>query len=162
LREVPDHREDAVDLHSPVERPVVRRLDDGAVGDRVAVGEADLDERGAAAGRLFDQQPRRLEIGIAGRQERDEGFLPLALEPGEEGVDGVHSSMSSPWRRATSKQSLSPRPEKLMTTMSVLARRAACRIPSTTAWAVSRAGMIPSSLQARAKPSSASASVTCV
>src|ERR1700730_16992902 len=78
-------------------------------------------------------------------QDQNDGFKGIARHEQEPPfvVSNVYS-MSSPCRRATSKQSLSPRPEKQITTISSLSRRAAWRIPSTTACAVSSAGRIPS------------------
>src|SRR5262249_13186759 len=160
------HRgEDVVDAQAAVECARVGRLNDAAVGDRVAVGEADLNQGGAAPAQLVDESGGSAQVRIAGGHERHERLAAFGAELAKQRVDGFHGSdsnprlrfrgpprrtakpqadgqpsMSSPCNRATSKQSLSPRPEKQITTTSSLLRFAACRIASTTACAVSSAG----------------------
>src|SRR5262249_42506375 len=101
---------------------------------------------------------------VARRQEWDERLAAFGAQTGEDGVDGVGGShsRSSPSRRATSKQSLSPRPEKQTTTTSSFGRLAASRIVSTMACAVSSAGKMPSSREHSWKPFRASSSETLV
>ena len=89
------------------------------------------------------------------------GSYSYVLQDDDGQTSDVHS-ISSPWSRATSKQSLSPRPEKQRTTTSSCPRRAATRRASTTACAVSSAGRIPSRRAQRLKPRRAPSSPTLV
>ena len=90
--ERPQGLEDVRDLHPALERPVVARGDHRAVGDRVGVGNPDLDHVRAAADQLADEHARRGEVGIAGGHERHECAAFLVAEPIEERVDSVHGS----------------------------------------------------------------------
>src|SRR5204863_8920848 len=119
-----------------------------------------LKQTGAAGGEFAQQRRRRRQIRVARRDERDEGLALALAQAAEEGIDGVHSF--SPCSSATSKQSLSPRPEKQTTTTSSLPLLAATRMASTTACAVSSAGRMPSSREHCPKHARASASLTLV
>ena len=90
--------------------------------------------RPAATTSAIERGGRR-QVGVAGREERHQGAAAFALEAGEEGVDAVHAvsarsdvrsamtvehrhldaHIGSPRSRATSKASLSPRPERQTT-----------------------------------------------
>ena len=56
------------------QRPRVRRLNHRPVGDRVAIGNAHLAQRAAAAVELADHVGREVQIRIARRHERHEGL----------------------------------------------------------------------------------------
>ena len=61
------------------ECPRVRTLDDGTVRNRIAVGEADLNEVGSGSGQFPDQPTRHRHVGIARCQKRHERKLTLLL-----------------------------------------------------------------------------------
>src|SRR5262249_5620890 len=84
------HREDLLDAHPGGERPCVRRLDDAAIGNRIAVREPDFDERRPARLRLTQQPGGRPQVRIAGGDERYERLLAFGFQASEELVDGVH------------------------------------------------------------------------
>src|SRR5262249_59411981 len=67
-------------------------LDARAVGDGVAVREADLHQGGAAVGQFPDDAGRGAEVGVAGGHEGDERLAPLGAQPLEERVNGIHTS----------------------------------------------------------------------
>ena len=59
-----DRAHDVGDLHAAAQRDVVGGLDDGAVEDRVAVRQPDLDDVGAAVEDGLD----RLDAAVDGRE----------------------------------------------------------------------------------------------
>ena len=88
--EGPQGLEDVRDLDPALERPVIARGDHRAVGDRVGVGNPDLDHVRAPVDQLADEHAGRGKVGIAGRHERHERAAFLVAESVEEGVDAVH------------------------------------------------------------------------
>ena len=78
------------DLHAGLGRPVIARGDHGSVGDRVGIGNADLDQVGAGLDDLGNQHRRRGEIGVAGCHERHERTAFFIPEPGKQRIDAVH------------------------------------------------------------------------
>ena len=80
-------------LDPAAEGPGVAGGDDRPVGDRVGVGDADLDHVGPPADDLGDQGRGRPKVGIAGREERHQGRAAFPLEAGEQDVDAVHASL---------------------------------------------------------------------
>ena len=88
--ERPHGLEDVRDLDPALQGPVIARGDHRAVGDRVGIGNADLDHVRAPADQLGDQDRRRRQVGVARRHERHQGAAAFGLEAGEEGVDAVH------------------------------------------------------------------------
>src|SRR5205085_1940279 len=83
-------------------------LNHGPIGDRVAVGETDLHQARPAADDLADQVIRGLQVGVAGREEGDEGLATLGAQPLEECVDGVHGGNQA-WASGASSGSRSRR-----------------------------------------------------
>ena len=65
-------------------------LDHGAVGDGIAVGDADFAEMRAAGDELFDHGGGEFQIGIAGGDERHQGLAFFAAELREEGINNRH------------------------------------------------------------------------
>ena len=107
-----DELQSALDAHPLPQGQFACPLDHGAVPQGVGVGEADLQKVGIGEDLLHRLQ-KALPAGEARGEVRDEGGP--ALGPGlGEGLEGGHSS--PPRRRITSVTSLSPRPERLMTT----------------------------------------------
>ena len=72
-------------------------LDDGAIGDGVAEGDAELDEIGAAADHGGHQGGGAERRRIAGGEIGDETFAVVALQGEEEAADACHSRSSS-WK----------------------------------------------------------------
>src|SRR5207302_5684932 len=141
-----------------------RALDDGAVGDRVREGHAELDDVGAARRRLQHEPLCGCERGVARREVGHQGALAAGAEIGEGRREarlrpGVLHLTSCPSAFATTWTSLSPRPESPTTIAfdrgSVFARR----IAWATACADSSAGMMPSWRVSAWNPSPASSSV---
>ena len=61
-----------------LQRPVVARRDHGAVGDRVGVGDSDLDHVRTALDQLGDQGRGGRQVGVARRDERHQGAAAFA------------------------------------------------------------------------------------
>jgi hypothetical protein len=80
LRQSSDGCKDIVDPHAVVEGAGIRCLNNGAVGDGIAIGKADLDQAGAAFHQLGDQQFGGLQIRIAGSQEGNKSHLALTAK----------------------------------------------------------------------------------
>src|SRR5690606_25177340 len=121
------------------------------IGHRIGERHSQLDHIRAA----FHQ---RIQIGggitIPGGDEADEGRAALGEGRGE---TLTHSF--APSDSATVKMSLSPRPETFTRMRWSLPYSFASFGRTASAWALSSAGMIPSSLQQSWKASSASSSV---
>ena len=66
----PESLEDVRQLDPTLQGPVIARGDDRPVGDRVGVGDADLDQIGPALNQLADQRRGRRQVGIARGDER--------------------------------------------------------------------------------------------
>ena len=71
------------DVQPAGQGPRVRRLNDGSVGDGVAVGKADFDQVDAALGERANDRQRRLHVRIAARHEGHEGHVPFRFQCGE-------------------------------------------------------------------------------
>ena len=79
-RDFAERIQDVGELDFVCERAGVRRLNHGAIGDRIAVGNADFAQMAAAADHFFQHRGGEREIGIAGRDERHQRFALLAAE----------------------------------------------------------------------------------
>jgi len=80
--------EDLADRGSGFERAVAGELDDGAVGDGVGEGDAQLDEVGGRPrSRASTGAGVRFGRGIAGGDVGDEAFAAVALQSREEAGD---------------------------------------------------------------------------
>src|SRR5438552_12377614 len=69
-----------VNSQSMVQSASIRCLNYRAVGDRVAIRKADLNQAGATFRKLRDQKLGGLQIRIAGRDEGNESLPALAAE----------------------------------------------------------------------------------
>jgi hypothetical protein len=72
--------QNVADLDLVRQRSRVGRLDDRAVGDRIAVRDSDLAQAGAALGQLLDHRRSERQIRIAGGDKGDEGFAIFAAK----------------------------------------------------------------------------------
>ena len=72
--------EDISHLDPTFQGPVITCGDDRPVGDRVGVGDADLDQIGPALNQLADQQRGRRQVGIARGDERHQSTTLIILE----------------------------------------------------------------------------------
>src|SRR4029079_17907389 len=118
---------------------------------------AEFDHVGAGPRQAGKDRRRMPGIGIAGRDVGDEAGAILGLEAREAGRDAAHNS--TPSALATVNTSLSPRPQRFITSRWSFGRVAACRDTKASAWAGSSAGRMPSSLAHSWKAASASRSV---
>src|SRR5262249_50542194 len=110
-------------------------------------------------GELGHELGRGLEVRISGSHEDDERRSPFGTRPLERAIDAIHSF---PRARSdfASAASLSPRPDRLITTTESLVRRGARLRSRAIACADSKAGMMPSVRASHTNESSASRSVT--
>ncbi len=123
--------EDVAQVHAAGQRPHGGVLDDRAVHDRVAVGNADLDDVDAGLDEDLHRPDRALDGGETHREVADEGrtvvgaallddgadahcSTPMALTPpSSSGRRVAPSSSMRPNHSAAVWTSLSPRPERL-------------------------------------------------
>ena len=71
-------------------RPRVGTLNHRSVGDRIAVGNAQFTEAAAAGDQAAEQVGGKLQVGIAGRDERHQGLALGGAEIAEESVECGH------------------------------------------------------------------------
>ena len=102
------------DRHARLQRNLGRRLDGAAVRERIGKRNPELDRIGARPGGRLDQRRRDVETWIAGGEIGDDSQLPLGPQPGEHRGDPAHPPLA--WR--TMSRSLSPRPDRLTSTIS--------------------------------------------
>src|SRR3546814_235474 len=140
-------------------RAQVRLLNRGAVRHRIGKGHAKLDDVRAARDQRIQHFAGARGRGIAAGDEGDErgpALIAAFLETGGKAV--AHSF--TPSASATVKMSLSPRPDRLMTTIWSLSIFGTIFSAAAIAWLDSSAGMIPSSAHSFWKAASDSSSVT--
>src|ERR1019366_476552 len=123
-------------------------------------GKAKLDNVGAGGRQGAENLQRRLRIRVAGHDIGDEGGAALGLQGGEARLQATGSGHQARRARcsATAARSLSPRPERLTTTMPPLPTSRVTSASRARAWADSSAGMMPSSRASSWKASLASSS----
>ena len=119
-----------------------RCLDRRPLSDRIAVGDSDLDDVRTRLDQLGNQLLGGLDVGVTPCQKDDQCGPSLPARAFERGIDAVH--LRPPSRRRASATSLSPRPDRLMTTIVSAGRRGARLRSSAIACADSKAGMMPS------------------
>lgn len=88
-------------------------LDGRPIGHRVGEHDAELDDVDAGLGQAAHDAERGGVVGIAGHGESDEACAAFLAQPGETSGDAAHSLI--PRAAATVKTSLSPRPQRFMT-----------------------------------------------
>src|SRR5579872_1860190 len=133
------------------------RLDRRSIGERVAIGNAQLHGIGAGFAQRTDHGHRRLGIRVAGHDVGDERGPALSASPREELLVALHHRRT-PSIAATCITSLSPRPERQTTITRRGSLSRARRIAYATACALSSAGTMPSSRASSWNASSASSS----
>src|SRR5579883_178840 len=117
--------DDALQRGSRLERAVSGRLDGWPVRHGIAERHAELDNVDSGGRKAGQDSRRGLEIGIAAGDEGDEAGAALGFQLGKaaadaalggllanRGLDGAHSD--TPNRSATANMSLSPRPQRFM------------------------------------------------
>src|SRR4029077_3011784 len=159
LAEATHHVEGGVDRDAGLERALTGKLDRGAVGHRIGERHAELDQVGTGAGQTLQDLVADVDIGIAGADIGHETGALVGLELGEASGDAAHGQIFMPSRSATANTSLSPRPQRFITSRLSLASAGASLVTWAKAWAGSSAGMMPSSLHSSWRAASASLSV---
>ena len=103
-----------------VQRALIGPLVHDTVRQGIRERHAELHDIRAARLELADQGLRDVQRRIAGRQERNQAFPALGLQPGEHLIDPVAIHAAPPAPRpsaaAATSTSLSPRPDRLRTT----------------------------------------------
>ena len=113
LAELGDIAQHDPERYAVLQRPLARTLDHRAVGHRIGERHAQFDDIAPGPGERVHQRHGELRVGVARRDEGNEGFLALLLERVECGGDAGHQNLM-PDFSATVCMSLSPRPERLM------------------------------------------------
>src|SRR6185312_1124215 len=158
LAKLLDHLKHLGHGRAGLQRAHRRGLHGRAVRHGIGEGHAQLDHIGAAGGQLLQNGEAGLHVRIAGGDEGHESGAALLLQAAKSVGKPAHSF--SPSFSATEKMSLSPRPDRQTATSSSFFNWPAIFTTCAMAWADSRAGMMPSSLDSSMKASSASWSVT--
>ena len=117
--------------------------DDRAVGERVGVRDAELDDVGARLGERVQRRERLRARRVAGHHVGDERRAPVRERAPRGRARGARQSTPSPASR-TMSMSLSPRPESVTTTTASGPSSSASRGSSASACDDSMAGMMPS------------------
>ncbi|MNF88762.1 hypothetical protein D3C84_712620 [compost metagenome] len=140
----------------------IRQLDRRAVGHRIGKGHAQFDHVGAGRRQALEDRQGGGVVGVAGGDEGHQGGAVLLLQLGKARLQAAHTTVSfcSCMWCMTVCISLSPRPDRLTTIRWSFGRVGARLNTSARAWALSRAGMMPSRRQQVWKAASASSSVT--
>src|SRR5262249_21105224 len=131
-------------------------LQHGSVGDRIGKRDAELQHVRAAVGEGPSERDRRVRRWGARRQKRDEGRAILAAGA----LERRPNPTQFPLTLSYSARSLSPRPERLTSTRAERGIPEASLIAKASAWALSRAGTMPSVRLRVSNASSASSSET--
>src|SRR5690554_2609272 len=104
-----------------MERSLGGGLDGRSIRHRIAERHPDFNDVGAGIRQSPNDFPARLQIRITGGDKGDEACPPLSLQSGEAGIHPAASSCGSgthsetPKRSATAKTSLSPLPQRFIT-----------------------------------------------
>ena len=115
LAKATHHVEGRIDGDARLQRTLTGELDRRAVGHRIGEGHAEFDEIRAGRRQALQYLVADVEVGIAGRDVGDETGPFVGLESGEALGDAAHGQIFIPRRSATAKTSLSPRPQRFIT-----------------------------------------------
>src|SRR5665213_4573815 len=157
VAEAPQRRQNLRQIRARFERTQRRGLDRRAVRHRIGERHADLDQIGAGLGQLRQQLLEGGAVRIAAGEIGHQPGAALFAQLLEACPDATHSL--APSMPAPEGMSLSPRPDKLITSRLSAGSLGARFIASATACADSSAGMMPSRRVSNWKATSASLSV---
>ena len=82
-----EHIENALQFDSIVERSRIRSLDHGAIGNRVAVRDAKFADVATTIDQFLQQGAGEIQVGVAGRNKRHEGFAVFSSQSRKEFVN---------------------------------------------------------------------------
>src|SRR5690606_39092145 len=158
--ELANHLQGFLHVLPAIQRANVGELDGRAVGHRVGERHAQLDHVGTGVRQALEDAQRGGVGGVAGGDEGHQRCAVFRFQFGETVLQAAHACFScSPMWCITVCMSLSPRPDRLITIKASLGSCGARLKASASAWALSRAGMMPSRRQQWWKASRASLSL---
>ena len=98
-----------------LERALTRTLNDRPVGHRIGERHPELDDVGAGLDHRMHQRQRGIRAGVAGSDKWNQGLTALITQRGKNARNSTHIVIPS--RAATVCMSLSPRPDRLISSI---------------------------------------------